>query len=324
MFKEQKAPLFLNNVHITGDTRKQIALHHQGHNLEETIQKSLRIHSKLLETMEWEGIEVAYTKLPISEKISRMKIMHNCLPTRALLYIRNGPNSSRRPRCNNRKETYAHIFQCTCPQNKSNHRMCMKKFRENLRRANTHVLIINAFDMLLTNFHQNRTPRYTAPPLGDTEKILLVVQQVFTQQSLLGKEAFVRDFITRNWMMAQNALVRSNKPDAKDLPRLKKIIRAIWEYSHSIWVLRCKQVHSASKNDPENLTHQELVFSVRPFLRISRRELSTQEKLTQVVRAEVSKRLTIFEAYTSRRDETHPRVNLSDCTKNVFHSLLLE
>lgn len=182
MFKEQKASLYLHNVHITVDIRKQIALHHQGHNLKDTIQKSLRINSKIMETIEWEGIEVAYRKLPIPKKISRMKTIHKCLPTRALLHIRNGPNSSQCPRCNHRKETYAHIFKCTCPQNKSNHRMCMKKSRENLRRAQTHVLIINAFDMFLTSFHQNRPPRYAAPLLGDTEKIRLV-QQVFTQQS---------------------------------------------------------------------------------------------------------------------------------------------
>jgi len=99
------------------------------------------------------------------------------------------------------------------------------------------------------------------------------------QQSALGQEAFARGFLTRNWMLAQNVLTLSEKPDAKNLPWLKNVIRAIWTYSHSMWVLRCKQVHSSSKNGPGNLTHQELIFSIRQFLRISRTEISNEEKL---------------------------------------------
>jgi len=278
MLFEQKAALYLQNTHITGDIRNQIALHAQGHRVEETIQKSLRISQSQMETIEWEGIDVAFRKLPAVDKISRMKIMHKSLPVRALLNTRNGPNSAQCPRCDRRVETYTHIFQCTCPQNKSNHRQCMKKFRDSLRKAKTHVLIINAFDMLLTNFHHNRPKKYSSPPLVDATKIALV-RQVFQQQNALGQEAFARGFLTRNWMLAQNVLTLSKKPEAKNLPWLKNVIRAIWTYSHSMWVLRCKQVHSSSKNDPDNLTHQELIFSIRQFLRISRTEISSEEKL---------------------------------------------
>ena len=197
MFHAQKIALFLQGTLITGDIPRQISLHKYGHTLEDRIQKSLKILSIQLEHIEWEGLEIAYRKLSGSEKISRMKIMHKCLPTRSVLSSRDGSPSPICVRCEKQHETFIHIFQCKCQQNKANHRQCIAKLRQNLRRALTHPLIVNAIDMLLTGFHMGRKSPYARPPLGDATKIR-AVEQVYRQQQCLGAEALARGFVSRN------------------------------------------------------------------------------------------------------------------------------
>jgi len=193
-FGAQKIALKIQDSLITGDITHHITLHKYGHALEKRIQQSLHITSTQLEQIEWEGIEVAFRKLPEKDKISRMKIMHKYLPTRSLLYSRDDSTSSTCVRCENQSETFQHIFQCKCRQNRANHRKCVSKLRQNLRKALTHPLIINAIDMLLIGFHNGVQRSYARPLLGDATKIK-AVQQVFNQQQHLGAESLVRGFI---------------------------------------------------------------------------------------------------------------------------------
>ena len=59
------------------------------------------------------------------------------------------------------------------------------------------------------------------------------------------------------------------------------MIRALWTYSHDLWVHRCKQADLNNKKYPENLTHNEILFALRQYLHVDRIELSTPEKKTQ-------------------------------------------
>lgn len=127
-------------------------------------------------------IENSQTKIKYQEWKSSTK----CLPTRSLLATQNSQLSAQCPRC-------AHIFQCLWQQNKSSHRNGINKFRDALRNGNTHILIINTFDMLLSGFHHGWIPKYVPPPMVDIQKIKLV-QQIFEQQKNLGNDALVRVF----------------------------------------------------------------------------------------------------------------------------------
>ena len=55
-------------------------------------------------------------------------------------------------------------------------------------------------------------------------------------------------------------------------------IRAIWEYSNSIWLERYKHVHSSSDDNPSSLNHIELQLIIRNYLKIELSELSADEK----------------------------------------------
>ena len=154
----------------------------------------------------------------------------------------------------------------------------MKIFRATLRKINTHLLVIDAMENLLSAFHFKKRAKYREPLLGDKKKIR-TVKQVFLQQVELGAGTFMRGLISRNWNIAQNVCHGTKSPQKIDENWVKKVIRAVWIFSQSMWTARCKEVHMKSKNDPTNFTHQELLFSLRQMLRTPRNELSSAEKM---------------------------------------------
>jgi len=185
--------------------------------------------------------------------------MHKCLPTRSVLSSRDDSPSPICVRCEKQQETFIHVFQCKCQQNKANHRQCIAKLRQNLRRALTHPLIVNAVDMLLTGFHMGRKSPYARPPLRDATKIR-AVEQVYRQQQCLGAEALARGFISRNWMVVQNLCDQTQDKEHKNVGWIRKFIKSIWVYSYEMWGLRCKQTYASSKENEENLNRQELLL----------------------------------------------------------------
>jgi len=277
MFFHQNIALYLHGTLITGDVKKQIKLYHKGPQMEQRISKMLRISQDSLQKIEWDGLEIAFSSLQDQEKSSKTKIIHDYLPTRCLLSQRNGPNSSLCPICQKTSENFLHIFQCPQRAVHSAHDKAIKKLRTSLRKAKTHILIINAIDIFLTQVRKKTKPRYVVPPLGSKKKIQ-IVQQVFAQQVSLGALSLHKGFISRNWMLAQNICDDNKDAEHKNLPWLKKVIKALWEYSQEMWVHRCKQAHLNNKEDPDNMTHNEISFSLRQYLRLDRTVLSVTEK----------------------------------------------
>ena len=72
--------------------------------------------------------------------------------------------------------------------------------------------------------------------------------------------------------------MNANKKQHKDLKWLKSVIRAIWNFSHEIWVQRCKFVNKADKTNPLSLSHQELISEMRNYTRLPKNELSPEER----------------------------------------------
>jgi len=277
MLYHQKIALYLHGTLITGDIRKQIKLYHKGPQMEKRISKMLRISRQSLQKIEWEGMETAYSNLQDHEKSSKTKIIHDYLPTRHLLSKRNCPNSSICPNCQKTPETFLHIFQCSHRPAHSAHNAAIKKLRNSLRRTKTHILIINAFDVFLSQVRKKLKPKYVVPALGSKRKIN-IVQQVFDQQVSLGALSLHKGFLSRNWMLAQNVCDDKKDVEHKNLHWTKNVIRALWEYSQDMWLHRCKQSNLMNKDDPDNLTHNEILFALRQYLRLDRKELSVAEK----------------------------------------------
>jgi len=57
-----------------------------------------------------------------------------------------------------------------------------------------------------------------------------------------------------------------------------EVIRALWDFSQSMWVKRCQNVHVKNTDDPCSLTHNELLYSIREILKVRRTNLSHVEK----------------------------------------------
>ena len=276
-FPSQQAGLYLADTLIVGDVRSQIHLYHYGYAMESRIQDMLQVSPKQLQSIDWAAFQIAFKSLPADKKISHMKHIHNYLPVKHRLHERDKSTSARCPRCQSSIETQDHVFQCNRKMNRKNHTESITKLRATLRKCNTHLLIVNAIDIFITRVHQGLVPAYTRPALGDIGKIE-VVAKVFSQQVHLGSFSLHKGFVSRNWMIAQNVCTSTNNIEHRDESWLKKFIKALWEFSQSMWIKRCKNVHVKNKDDPCSLTHNELLYSIREILKVRRSDLSHVEK----------------------------------------------
>ena len=213
----------------------------------------------------------------MAQKISRMKVIHDYLPTHAKLHERDKNTKPTCPRCRKYHESQLHVFQCRDELNSENHKVCMKQLRSSLRRCKTHLIIVQAIENFLTGVHLNKRPIFPKNMMGDVNKILITTQ-VFNQQIDLGIRSLHKGIISRNWTLAQNVCNGEANKEDKNLPWLKQFIRALWNYSTSMWIRRCKNIHVKDKSNPFSLNHRELTISIREILRTNRSELSYAEK----------------------------------------------
>jgi len=276
-FPAQKACLQILGINMIGDIRKQIYLYRHGSSLEDHIQSSLSISSKTMEKIEWDGLQRAFSKLSAQDQISRMKIFHQKWPTRVLLKTRKEIKEAQCLRCRKCPEDFLHIFQCTNVEAKQAHQKQLHLLREKLKKYQTHHLIIHSFCQILSKSQKGLRLSFTAPLLGNKDKIELT-RQVFRQQVSLGAFSLHRGILTRNWMVLQNELKSRENIMHKDQTWLRNVIRALWDFSHNVWVARCKHVHIKNEGDICSMTHEELVQIVRDFLSLSRKTLSSVER----------------------------------------------
>ena len=57
-----------------------------------------------------------------------------------------------------------------------------------------------------------------------------------------------------------------------------KLIRALWNFSQTIWKQRCKHVHIKHEGLDESLCADELKSAIKSYLKLPREELSHDEK----------------------------------------------
>ena len=58
---------------------------------------------------------------------------------------------------------------------------------------------------------------------------------------------------------------------------IKRVINALWDYSHELWVARCKELNLTT-DDASSLTRIELLQLIRKYLKIPCDRLSTTER----------------------------------------------
>ena len=146
---------------------------------------------KVLETIDWEHLELAFKGLDIQDKVSRMKIVHQYLPTQVLFARRQEHDyvSNCWLRCQSHPETFQHVFQCNQFQSLEASLNALNKLLSNLRKIRTHPIILRALEVLVKSFLYKKILPFPRTQLGDTSKIK-IVSQVFHQS-----EALIRFFL---------------------------------------------------------------------------------------------------------------------------------
>ena len=137
-------------------------------------------------------------------------------------------------------------------------------------------MIISAVTAILTANHRDTAPQCPTPMLHNLHH-LTTLRAVFEQQIHLGPDSLLRGLCVRNWSLLQNQIT-SHAPEHVNIPWLVAFIRAIWDYSLTIWHDRCRHINENKSDDPNSLTHTEQILAIRHYLRIPRNNLSKTEK----------------------------------------------
>ena len=205
-----------------------------------------------------------------------MKLVHQYLPVRTILYQRKDGHSNRCLRCGTKRKTFQHVFKYTCQRSLTTHKQAIMTLQHRLRKTKTHQLIISAVIEILTVNHWSKAPQCPTPMLHNYHH-MTILRAVFNQQTHLGPDSLLRGLCVRNWTLLQNQTT-GYPPEYDSILWLVAFIRAIWDYSLAVWHGRCKHVNENKSDDPESLTHTQLVSVIRHYLRTPRSNLSTTEK----------------------------------------------
>ena len=100
------------------------------------------------------------------------------------------------------------------------------------------------------------------------------VQKIFST-TYIHSYIIVNKFIY--WAILQN-LHQHSAVDNDNVRWASKFIRALWQYSHSIWIERCTFIHRSRPDNLQSLTHSETIVLIRQLLRTPRDDLSMEEK----------------------------------------------
>ena len=86
----------------------------------------------------------------MTENISRMKLVHQLIPTRALLCPRKQESTSKCLRCNLVSKTHDYVIRCQWSQKLKAHKDTLSSLQCKLRKHNNSPLIIHAVTALIT------------------------------------------------------------------------------------------------------------------------------------------------------------------------------
>jgi len=287
-YPEQKIALFLRGHIIVDDMIEEVLLHEHGSIMESRMTRKMQIDSSIQHVINWEAFQQAFKKLNLNEKSTTTKIVHQMWPTQTVLNDRKRGVRALCLRCKNCDEDFDHVFQCRQVGSMSAFRNAINSFSKELTKFKTAKPIQNALISIVVAYQQCTIPVPPPHALGRPTKLSMTLQTVFKHQMLLGSHSLSMGYLSYKWSYLHNMYTKASDPEkCKDesIPNINwssKIIAALWRFSSSVWRSRCKAIHIKDKNKDESLCVEELRQSIRAYLRLSRRCLSSDEKTLHI------------------------------------------
>jgi hypothetical protein len=162
------------------------------------------------------------------------------------------------PHCGEGPETFLHVVTCSCPEVETHRAQQQAILWKLLRKSNTPNILLQLIQRGVLSCN---------PSLLSDSKSLVVEENssscspcsitalsfaAFEEQDRsLGWDQFLRGRISQRWRDAfrQNFLSRNSR--ANDTQWAGSVIRAILDYSLSLWQYRCKLLHGRTSEEAE-------------------------------------------------------------------------
>ena len=189
----------------------------------------------------------------MTENISRMKLVHQLIPTRALLCPRKQESTSKCLRCNLVSKTHDYVIRCQWSQKIKAHKDSLSSLQCKLRKHNNSPLIIHAVTALITENHHTTPATCPEHPFYKRQN-KRVLDEVIQRKQSLRPNSLMRGLYSRNSMLLQN-LHEKIPIDHINLQWSQHFLRSLWTYSQSIWLACCKNVKNFSTDNPHSITH---------------------------------------------------------------------
>ena len=257
-FPAMTTSLSINDSIIQNNLEHHVRLNYFGPQLESRFASKLNLSHQTIKHIHWLAIERAFRKLPLQEKLATFNLLHSKWPTNMKVA---GWDCNKNPmcqRCGTIEETFHHVLQCKSQHATKIHDTAIKKLKCSLRRSQTAPIIQRAIVQCILKHRKGYEDlTFNDIVVHDDQKALAA--KVFQRQERLGCTAFIQGYMTMDWAIMQN--VYNGMSDIMDQQTtwMSKVIKAIWQYSLTMWKERCTYIHGPSSSTKGSKRRQELL-----------------------------------------------------------------
>jgi hypothetical protein len=200
------------------------------------IHKKHNICSAKLDMINTGGLQSYLGKLKIAQRASVVKLIHNWIPTNALLYKQGCSDTLLCPRCHNAPEDTDHILTCGEKVASNTRQQILYEMLHKMMKLNTSIYILSTFENKFSNLLRVK-PRHAYPlPESFHTYPSPLISRATRSQNLIGWNNFLKGYISKHWKSAQDASTSSRIPGTKrdrwdiDVTALAiDLLRKLWE-----------------------------------------------------------------------------------------------
>ena len=242
------AALSIRGTLITKDIPKQIRMASNGRKLRHHIMKKTGWSQLVFDLVDWDALESALSKEPLSQRVRLIKFMHEWLPTMKRQHRYKMSATALCPVCKKRIETQTHFFRCKHPDSLANFKLQLQRAKKFLEPYRPLPLLWKTITShLLYQFSSGPPPTDRYPDDSIGRKLRTAVNH----QIHIGWKNMLRGRISPLWGEIQNdfycqiyANDNDKRPKHLSAPVFQiRLIRAMWQIFLGVWEQRCDILH---------------------------------------------------------------------------------
>ena len=262
----QRAYLSLNGVAIHNNMSNHINLHYYGQTLEKRFVNTTTVPEKYHATINWRAMEWAYKYMNIHDRLPVFKLIHSLWRPRMSMAKFDADVDPMCVRYKTHEETRDHIFRCRSNHANTIHNDAIKTFQQTLKRADTSPAITAVMVRLFEVGRKGFSDR-TFKDILMTEEIKEFTLKTMDLQIKMGIENFQRGYLSSHWDVLQNLYLKKSDFNDGNITWTRKVVRAIWKYSTTLWNERCKMINRGGNLRSSTERRQEIVQILEEHLK---------------------------------------------------------